>query len=70
MADEKDMAKEVPEADILSEYKEELARLYRNNVRRKAALRTRHADAKLLTDCDRELREQIRELQDRLGIHY
>ncbi len=63
---------EMQEADLLHEYKARLQHIYRNTARRKAAIRTRRLanEKQLLAECDRDMRLQIRELQNECGIRY
>ena len=68
-----DEEKTVDESEeILTLYKEELARIYKNTTAKKAQMTRRKMPnlAQLLAQCDREMREDIEELKKKYGIHY
>ena len=57
-------------ADLMGEYKRELAKIYRLSSAKRAILASRGESKELLAKCDAEMREDISELKRKYGIHY
>jgi hypothetical protein len=57
-------------ADLMGEYKKELARLYKLASAKRALLASRGESKELLAKCDADMREDISELKKKYGIHY
>lgn len=73
MAEEKLEQEELTEeelAELMKEYKKELAHVYKVSAAKRALLLRRGMSEDVLRRCDQDMRNDIRELQRKYGIHY
>lgn len=73
MAEEKMEQEELTEeelAELMKEYKKELAHVYKVSAAKRALLLRRGMGEDVLRRCDQDMRNDISELQRKYGIHY
>lgn len=57
-------------AELMKEYKKELAHVYKVAAAKRALFLRRGMGEDVLRQCDQDMRNDIRELQRKYGIHY
>lgn len=57
-------------AELMKEYKKELAHVYKVSAAKRALFLRRGMGADVLRQCDEDMRSDIKELQRKYGIHY